>query len=137
MLRIRLHPDKRYMQHYSKGVEFLGYKLRFDRVLPSDRIVHNYRWKVQKARRKLKGCMVDEIEHFQQTVNSYNGLLKWCNSHRLRKEIMDGIRDSKLANYYIVAENNMKINIKKEYTKTEQYRRLNIGRKRQWNSQRY
>lgn len=136
-LRIRLHPDKRYIQHYSKGVEFLGYKLRFDRVLPSDRIVHNYRWKVQKARRKLKGCMSDEIEHFQQTVNSYNGLLKWCNSHRLRKDIMNGIRDSKLANYYIVAENNMKINIKKEYTKTEQYRRLNIGRKRQWNSQRY
>lgn len=96
-LHLTLHPQKRYLQHYSKGVGFLGYKLRFNRTLPSDRIAHNYRWKVECAIRRAElnpEFMMLHGEHFMQVVNSYNGLLKWCNAYRLRREVFERLKAS-------------------------------------------
>ena len=96
-LHLTLHPQKRYLQHYSKGVGFLGYKLRFNRTLPSDRIAHNYRWKVDCAIRRAElnpYFMLLHGERFMQVVNSYNGLLKWCNAYRLRREVFERLKAS-------------------------------------------
>lgn len=131
-LHIRLHPNKRYLQHYSKGIEFLGYKLRFNRILPSDRVVHNYKYKVDCEIRRADRERPKDLEHFMQTVNSYNGMLKWCNARRLQKEVMDKIRNSRLAKYYDIAEDNSKILIKPQYTRVEYYKRKNQERKKQW-----
>lgn len=96
-LHLTLHPNKRYLQHYSKGISMLGYKLRYDRILPSDRIVHNLHWKVECAIRKAENnvsYMLREKDHFVQVINSYMGLLKHTNSFRLRREILESIRVS-------------------------------------------
>ena len=36
-LSVRLHDDKKYMQHYSKGIAFVGYVIKVDRVYLSNR----------------------------------------------------------------------------------------------------
>ena len=72
-------------------------KARFNRTLPSDRITHNLRWKVACAIRKAKAnpeYMLREGEHLMQVVNSYNGLLQWCDAWRLRREISDTLKNS-------------------------------------------
>ena len=69
----------------------------FNRTLPSGRIAHNYRWKVDCAIRRAElnpDFMLLHGEHFMQVVNSYNGLLKWCNAYRLRREVFERLKAS-------------------------------------------
>jgi hypothetical protein len=130
---LQQHPDKIYLQHYSKGVEFLGNKIRFDRVLPSDRIVHNFRWKVEMHIRKgarSNKYLYREAEHFAQIINSYMGLFKWCNAYRLRKEILTEIGQSCWGKIYIVSENYTKVNIVFTATKVGTFQRRNKSRKK-------
>lgn len=132
-LKLTLHPDKVYLQHYSKGVEMLGYKVRFNRLLPSDRIVHNFNWKLDCMRRKAEASrryMFANIEHYMQTVNSYMGLLSWCNAHTLRVEVMNSIRLSVWNRCFVISDDNRKITIKPSYTRISHYRRKNAQRKK-------
>lgn len=133
-LHLTLHPDKRYLQHYSKGICMLGYKLRYDRTLPSDRIVHNLRWKVECAIRKAEGSvsyMLMEKDHFVQVINSYMGLLKHTNSFRLRREILGRIAASPWGEVLdIDTKNYLKVLPKRKYLTLEYYRRRNGKRKR-------
>jgi hypothetical protein len=127
------HPDKIYLQHYSKGVEFLGMKIRFDRVLPSDRIVHNFRWKVEMHIRKGTNSnkyLYREAEHFSQIINSYMGLFKWCNAYRLRKEILTQIAESCWGKIYVVSENYTKVNVIYGATRRGLFMRKNKVRKK-------
>ena len=132
-LHLELHPDKRYLQHYSKGVLFLGYKLRFDRILPSDRIVHNFEWKVECAIRKaeaIEGYMLHESEHFMQVLNSYNGLLMWCNAYRLRAAVSERVKQS-CWNRVFDFHDDFHVTIKPSCTKAAYYKRLNRERKKE------
>lgn len=133
-LHLTLHPNKRYLQHYSKGICMLGHKVRFDRILPSDRIVHNLKWKVACATRKAeknKSYMLVEKDHFVQVINSYMGLLKWCNSFNLRREILESIASSVWNEVLVVdKENWLKVNVKPAASTLEYYRRRNRKRKK-------
>lgn len=131
--RLTIHPKKVYLQHYSKGVEMLGYKLRFNRMLPSDRIVHNFRWKVACMSRKAKDpkYMFANLEHFMQTVNSYHGLLGWCNTNRLRHAVMEEIKASPFGRAFIFSPDDHKVNIKPSFTREAHYRRKNKLRKKE------
>ena len=139
-LHLTLHPDKRYLQHYSKGVEFLGFKLRFGRILPSDRIIANFSWKIKKAI-----CLIEEHprqayqekEHLTQVVNSYCGLMKWCNSYNIRKEILENLKQSRWKQLFDFSEDFHKVNLKPDKTFHSDYIRRNNRRKlwqsRVWN----
>lgn len=133
-LHLTLHPHKRYIQHYSKGICMLGYKVRYDRTLPSDRIVHNLKWKVECAIRKAEGnvsYMMVEKDHFVQVINSYMGLMKWCNTFRFRRTILKSIADSVWGKVLVIDTVNwLKVNIKPEASTLEYYKRRNKKRKR-------
>lgn len=132
-LALELHPDKVYLQHYSKGIEMLGYKLRFNRILPSDRIVHNFRWRVRCMGRKANGnraYMFANVEHFMQSANSYLGLLGWCNTERLRAEIVEDMKADGFGRLLSFPDGNRKTNIKPPYTRAAHYKRLNKKRKK-------
>ena len=133
-LKLTLHPDKVYLQHYSKGVEMLGCKVRFNRLLPSDRIVHNFTWKLECMERKAEESrvyMFANIEHYMQTVNSYLGLLGWYNTYRLRSKIMGLIKAGVWARCFVFSSDHRKINIKPSYTRQAHYKRKNAERKRE------
>ena len=131
-LHLEWHPNKKYIQHISKGVEFLGFKIRYDRRLPSNRIAHNFIWKIQCAAKKAKEgqFMFDQAEEFMCIFNSYTGLLKWCNSNRLRNQAVEIIKQSKLADIYNITGNS-KITIKKRKTRASYFAFLNRRRKRE------
>lgn len=131
-LHIEWHPHKKYVQHFSKGVEYLGFKLRYDRVLPSDRIAHNFLWKTACAVKKTKAkhnYIYTHKESFMQTFNSYTGLLKWCDANRLKNKAFAMLKDSPFAEVYDFHGNN-KVTIKPTKTRLSYFIHLNRERKR-------
>jgi hypothetical protein len=130
-LQLEWHRDKKYVQHISKGVEFLGIKLRYDRMLPSDRIAHNFKWKTMCAIEfvdKHRCNMQVVCERFQSEFNSYCGLLKWCNAGVLTGHVFEILMDTKLGKCFNLYDN--KITIKKNKTKLAYFLSVNRRRKR-------
>lgn len=122
---LTLHPKKRYLQHYSKGVECLGYKVRFNRILPSNRIYHNLTWYLERTIRKTESqpsFAISHAEQIQSTLNSYLGFLRWCNGYRLREKVCKMVSDSVLGTVLKPSEDCKKITIRREYTKKTYYR---------------
>jgi hypothetical protein len=117
-LHLEWHTRKKYYQHHSKGVTMLGYKLRFDRILPSDRVAHNFIWKTRCAAMRAvrkPDVVFTEKETFMATFNSYCGLLKWCDAKKLVKSQVELLKGSYWTEVYDIYEN--KVNIKKNRTR--------------------
>ena len=77
-LGLTLHPRKCYMQHYSKGVSFVGGIIKPHRIYPSKRLGRN-------AREGIAARMYAPAPELASTVNSYFGLLGHTRSYGLRK----------------------------------------------------
>jgi len=124
-LHWRWHPKKKYIQHWSKGVPFLGYKIRGERILPSDRVAHNWLWKIACDVRKAAGSrwyVFARRDHLMQTVNSYIGHLKWCDANRLREKGVQMLIDSPFAKVYDFNDG-CKVTIKKQWTQRAYFKR--------------
>ncbi len=103
-LNLIIHPHKIYLQHYSKGINFLGRKIKVKRKLPSNRTFnsvhkvvrfyteilpgHNYTWK--------------NLIDFQNSLNSYLGLLRSMNTFNIRKTLLNKINNSPIGKYYTI-----------------------------------
>lgn len=123
---LTIHPKKKYMQHHSKGVELLGYKLRFGRILPSDRIYHNIMWYLERTIRKATENEVYAViykDKIRDSINSYLGLLKHISGYKLRREICWRIEESPIGKVFDIADGYTKITIKPEYTASAYYQR--------------
>lgn len=68
-----MHPRKRYCQHYSKGVRFLGAGIKFGRIYASERALRNCRAALRRWNRRASAM---QLSHFLSTANSYLGLLQ-------------------------------------------------------------
>lgn len=126
-LHLKWHPDKKYVQHYSKGIEFLGFKIKKDRILPSDRVAHNFIWNVERAIKKTnenENYMYINKESFMQTVNSYTGLLKWTSSNMLLCREFDKMIGSELCDFYDFTPLD-KINVKESKTRESYFGFIN------------
>ena len=85
---VELHPDKFYIQHYSKGVKFTGSVVKFNRVYPAKRTVGNFSYAIQKMN---QAQTAEEIRDCIQSVNSYLGILRHTNSYAIRRRIIGQI----------------------------------------------
>lgn len=137
-LHLTLHPDKRYLQHYSKGIVLLGRKIRFDRVLPSDNtyntIVHLIDIKIDLAR-KERSYVYENCEEFMESFNSYMGLLIHMNTYWFRQELIRRLKKSPWAMVLdFECKNYSKVTIKKKYTTKIRYKRWIRQRKNTLNS---
>lgn len=86
-LGLTLHPRKRWLQHYSRGVSFLGVFIRRDALFTGRRTKEGLyrtvgRWNDRAQERALERC---DLEAFRSSVNSYWGLMRHHNSYRLRR----------------------------------------------------
>jgi hypothetical protein len=86
-LQLELHPRKRYLQHYGKGVTFLGVRIRGGALLPGRRTKGRlwesvHRWSSLSRRRLLTA---DEMRTFRDSVNAYWGIIRHYNSYGLRR----------------------------------------------------
>ena len=132
-LHWKWHPRKIYYQQWERGIPFLGYKIKGERILPSDRVAHNWLWKIECNVRKARDsrwyvfCRRDSL---MQTVNSYLGFMKWCDADKLRDKGMAMLMDSPFAEVYDFHDGR-KVTIKKQWTQRAFLRRVLRRRKRE------
>lgn len=123
---LTLHPKKRYLQHYSKGVDLLGYKLRFGRILPSDRVCHNLRWYLERTIRRAtenSGYVVAYKDEIRDSLNSYLGMLRHMDAYKLRRWICKTVVTSPIGAVFSHSPDYTKVIIKPEFTTKAYYRR--------------
>jgi len=139
-LKLSLHHDKIIVRKYHQGIDFLGYV-----VLPRYRVLRTKTKmrmlrKIENKQNDLNNNLISP-ESFNQSLQSYFGVLKHCRGYKIRKEINNKIimkilgvdhglkwigvaisdDERKMAFPYVTLENNFKLFsrlneiIKKEY----------------------
>lgn len=86
-LGLSLHPNKRLLQHYSKGLKFLGTVTHFNARLAGKRVKTGMytmirKWNALALERPLTRA---DLLNLRASTNSYLGLLRQMNTYRLRK----------------------------------------------------
>lgn len=86
-LKLNLHHEKTKIKKYHQGIDFLGYV-----SFPYHRILRVKTKKRMFAKLKIKKEQMEMGEisklSFNQTLQSYLGILKHCNGHNLRKAVV-------------------------------------------------
>ncbi len=90
---LEINENKTYIQGCGKGVSALGFFIKAKPdgivVLPGKRIVFNFKMKLRRfldRGRDDKMFRLKNKEHFRDTMNSYYGNFKHCNSYELREK---------------------------------------------------
>lgn len=112
-LNLRLNNKKTYLQHFKKGVNFLGVIIKPHRIYIRNRIKNNFYNKVEEVNSIIKKS---EYQKNQESfilsgINSYLGMTKHYNTYTLRKKILK----DKLIRFkgLLIDEKFLKINFKK------------------------
>jgi RNA-directed DNA polymerase len=89
-LELELHPRKRYLQHYCKGIPFLGVILKPHCIYAGRRIKGNFYEAIARHNMVIKDHKptFDEQMAFLCSINSYLGILSHYQTHRLRKGML-------------------------------------------------
>ncbi|OIO53019.1 hypothetical protein AUJ46_06380 [Candidatus Peregrinibacteria bacterium CG1_02_54_53] len=99
-LSLELHPDKIYLQHYTKGVRFLGTVIKPHRTYVHSRTKNGFfgaidRWNTIFA--KNGGAFSpEESECFTACMNSYLGMLRHYSTYKLRRKMLMKVLDPRL-----------------------------------------
>jgi hypothetical protein len=89
-LLVQLHPKKIYLQHYTKGVMFVGAMIMPGRIYISNRTVGGMYRKIHRYNKIAEqGMAFFYVEKFVQTMNSYFGLMIHYNSYRIRRRAFE------------------------------------------------
>lgn len=89
-LELSLHPKKIYLQHFSKGVQFLGTVIKPNRIYISNRTKGNFYTAIQKQNEIVRQRKPSDEEQavFLSSMNSYLGILKHYKTYNLRKRMI-------------------------------------------------
>ncbi|MDI6833837.1 MAG: reverse transcriptase, partial [Bacteroidales bacterium] len=89
-LHLVLHPKKIYLQHYSKGVRFLGAVIKPNRIYIANRTKVNFYTAIEKQNSIVKERKPSEEERneFIKSMNSYLGIMKHYKTYKLRKGML-------------------------------------------------
>ncbi len=89
-LKLLLHPGKIYLQHFSKGVHFLGSVIKPHRIYIGNRAKGNFSESVQhhNALVRERKPTWEEKERFISTMNSYLGIMKHYKTYKLRQSLL-------------------------------------------------
>jgi len=87
-LHLKLHPKKIYLQHYSKGVNYIGGFIKPNRIYVSKRTKGNFYEAIHKQNKLIENTTNPSKAEkllFLSTMNSYLGILRHFKSYKLRK----------------------------------------------------
>jgi hypothetical protein len=86
-LQATIHPKKIYLQHYSKGVKFIGTVILPNRIYIANRTKGNFYNAIEKQNQIARNHKPskEEQESFQSSMNSYLGIMKHYKTYKLRK----------------------------------------------------
>lgn len=84
-LMLELHPDKIWLQHYTRGVKFLGAYIKPHRIYPSKRTVVLFREAIRKLEQE---CRITDpcpkrLEEMLAVINSYCGHLGQFKAYKI------------------------------------------------------
>jgi len=90
MLKLKLHPRKIHLQHYSKGIKFIGAEINSNRIYIANRTKGNFYNAIQKQNliARIHKPTKQEQKDFQAIMNSYLGIMSHYKTYKLRKEII-------------------------------------------------
>ncbi|MDD3302553.1 MAG: RNA-directed DNA polymerase [Candidatus Gracilibacteria bacterium] len=112
-LGLIIHSNKIYLQHYSKGVLFLGAYINPYRVYIRKRTIGYFYKKIQKLNTKLKNNdfkLDDKIKQdFLSTINSYLGMLNHYKAYKITKKLLINCISSNFLDYFYISKGYTKI----------------------------
>lgn len=97
-LGLVLHPNKIYLQHYSKGLSYLGAVIKSNRIYIGNRTKGNFYQALQIHNETADHHKPDksEIKSFQSSINSYLGIMKHYKTFNIRKKMLFNILSERL-----------------------------------------
>lgn len=89
-LKLTLHPCKIYLQHYSKGVQYLGAIIKPHRIYIASRTKGNFYNAIEKQNKIARNHKPtkEEQQAFLSSINSYLGIMKHYKTYKLRKQMI-------------------------------------------------
>lgn len=121
-INVTLHPKKFYIQHYTKGVAFIGSVIKRERIYISNRIVHNAFNNIGIANVVPDEERAGYAEHFIAQLNSYLGFMQHCSAYAIRRNIARAV-DLGWYKYIYFADDFSKVVLKKKHNRREQIKR--------------
>lgn len=90
-LGLKLHPKKIYLQHYSKGVQYLGAFVKQERMYLRNRTKGNFflALKKQNAIFEKEEILKKDLDNFLSSMNSYLGIMKHFKTFNLRNTVVE------------------------------------------------
>jgi len=89
-LHLELHPKKIFLQHYKKGLKYLGAFIKPGRIYIANRTKGNFYNSIQKHNAVVRSHKPTKIEKdsFLSSMNSYLGIMKHYKTYTIRKNII-------------------------------------------------
>ena len=91
-LLLNLHPKKFYLQHFSKGVPFLGVFIKPFRIYAGTRCKRNFNKRIETINKNVISSgsqqRIEDQLLLRSNINSYLGLMKNYKTFKLRTKII-------------------------------------------------
>jgi len=115
-LHLALHPKKIYLQHFSKGLVFLGAYMKPYVKYVERRCKTSFYALVEQINMELQENVPsdDTLQRMRSSVNSYLGTLIHFSSFELRKKVLRGFDDI-FYHYFMLDKNLSKVVLKRYY----------------------
>ena len=85
---ITLHPRKIMLQECSRGIKFTGMVVKNGRIYPGNRTVGNFENLIHHMNTLPDDYTIEQLEHYVDSINSYLGYMRHCDSYDIRKRIL-------------------------------------------------
>jgi len=104
-LHLELHPKKIYLQHFSKGVRFLGAVIKPHRIYIANRTKGNFYRAIEKHNKIVRAGKPtkEDKEAFLSSMNSYLGIMKHYRTYNIRKKMIRKNLSAWWCNYFYAA----------------------------------
>jgi RNA-directed DNA polymerase len=89
-LELQLHPQKIYLQHYTKGVKYLGAVIKPHRIYIANRTKGNFYEAIERQNKiaRENRPSKEEKEGFLSSMNSYLGIMKHYKTYNAKKRMI-------------------------------------------------
>jgi hypothetical protein len=123
-LKLKLHPDKRYLQHYTKGIQFVGAVIKMDRIYVGNRTVRNTRQAIRCINKELEAGN-PLSDGMISRLNSYFGFMRKRKAYAIRRGLAKEFSPL-LWNKVYMTNHFFTVKIKMKYDELFQYRQETI-----------
>jgi hypothetical protein len=117
---LELHPNKIYLQHFTKGVKFLGAVIKPYRIYIANRTKGNFYKTIKKHNEIVRDHKPSKEEKaaFLSSINSYLGIMKHYKSYNIRKTLLKKNISGWWENYFMIKYRYNKIEKKNKIIKS-------------------